>query len=292
MKSGSKIVLIIGLILFSIGLVIVLISFIMGARYTEVNYIIENSGVEKYYHRSNNNELDNDALIWENSMNDLAVVDYNFPVQQVTSLNISIDAAEVMIQTGNDYSVKGINIEPDSLYCKLTSSGQLKIDNRKEHFGFWNIFRPRRYAMNQKIVITIPENINLESLIIELGAGELVGKNLNLTANNGEIKVGAGELILSELKLKNGNIDCGVGSIQISGTMEGKTKVHCGVGDIKLDLKGDIDSYSYSAEVGLGEVSINRETISGLGQKVSTGHKENHFILNCGIGEISIYVQR
>ena len=151
MKSGSKIVLIVGLVLFSIGLVVVLVSFVMGARYTEIGYIFEDTGIEEYYYRNNNNELDKDSLIWEENLNDISADVYNYPAKKVKSLNISIDAAEVIIRTGTDYAVRGINLANDSLYCRLTNSGQLIIDNKKEHFGFWNIFRPRYYAMNQQI---------------------------------------------------------------------------------------------------------------------------------------------
>ena len=60
------------------------------------------------------------------------------------------------------------------------------------------------------------------------------------------------------------------------------------MGSIVATVFGTESDYSYKAQVGLGEVKIGNNTISGLSQYVSSVENQNNITANCGMGAIKV----
>ena len=60
------------------------------------------------------------------------------------------------------------------------------------------------------------------------------------------------------------------------------------MGNVKLTLKGNIEEYSYDGKVGLGDLKINNEKKSGVGQIECSQKKGNHLSVNVGMGNVTI----
>ena len=111
---------------------------------------------------------------------------------------------------------------------------------------------------------------------------------LVLTSKSTKLTVGAGQIVLKDLTSTQTELNCGMGSIDIQGKLTNRINAECGMGSIVATIFGTESDYSYKAQVGLGEVKIGNNTISGLSQYVSSVESENKITANCGMGAIKV----
>lgn len=218
--------------------------------------------------------------------------DATYDYQNIESLDIDIDAGTLLIRSGEKFRVVTKNVYISSFNHSL-KDGVLTItykitrtsfDVRNFHFGYFPWTNPKSV-----ITVYLPEGTHLDSSKLTIGAGKIEMDSLDTGTIH--IKVGAGEVTVADLKAQDANLDCGVGNIQITGEITGDSIVKCGVGQISLDLKGDPKDYDYKVKVGLGSTQINDDTFSGSTDKTETNDgATGSFDLDCGVGEIKIYI--
>lgn len=212
---------------------------------------------------------------------------YEFKKSSVSRLNIRVGAADVAMIKGKNFSVETRGITEDAMNCYLSNDGTLYINNSKRfNLNFWNHDRRTRWI--PKILITVPEGVDLEKIQISVGAGNFRAKDVDFGFATGSIDVGAGNLVLNALKGGRLNMRCGMGNIDYSGAITGSSNIDCGMGNISIRLKGNPSDYSYDAKVGLGDFKFNNEKKSGVCQIYNNERKENHFSVNCGMGSVSV----
>lgn len=221
-----------------------------------------------------------------NSINDDALY-FEFDEKKVENLVMNFGAAEVVLISGNKYSVETRGIAAEAMNCYLSSEGTLTLNNSKRlNINFWSHDRKSRIV--PRILISIPENAKLNKLKISVGAGNFRSKDIALYFENGAIDVGAGNVILKSVYGGKINLRCGMGNLEFSGSITGRSNIDCGMGNIKLSLKGSAEDYSYDAKVGLGDFKFNNEKKSGVCQVINNEKKPNHFSVNCGMGSVSV----
>ena len=214
---------------------------------------------------------------------------YDFDQDSVKNLYLSFSTAEVVIISGSKYAVESRGIESQALNCHLSSDGTLTINNSKRlNFNFWSHDRSRRVV--PRILVTIPNKAKLEKFQIMIGAGNCITKNINFNCSNGNIEVGAGNLVIGSVE--GGKIDfrCGMGNLLFEGILKGNSNVDCGMGSVKLNLKGNPADYSYDIKLGLGDFKFNNEKKSGVCKIFNNQVKENHLSVNCGMGSVNIQI--
>lgn len=212
---------------------------------------------------------------------------YEFKKSSVSRLNIRVGAADVAMIKGKNFSVETRGITEDAMNCYLSNDGTLYINNSKRfNLNFWNHDRRTRWI--PKILITVPEGVDLEKIQISVGAGNFRAKDVDFGFTTGSIDVGAGNLVLNALKGGRLNMRCGMGNIDYTGAITGSSNIDCGMGNISIRLKGNPSDYSYDAKVGLGDFKFNNEKKSGVCQIYNNERKENHFSVNCGMGSVSV----
>lgn len=212
---------------------------------------------------------------------------YEFKKSSVSRLNIRVGAADVAMIKGKNFSVETRGITEDAMNCYLSNDGTLYINNSKRfNLNFWNHDRRTRWI--PKILITVPEGVDLEKIQISVGAGNFRAKDVDFCFTTGSIDVGAGNLVLNALKGGRLNMRCGMGNIDYTGAITGSSNIDCGMGNISIRLKGNPSDYSYDAKVGLGDFKFNNEKKSGVCQIYNNERKENHFSVNCGMGSVSV----
>ena len=215
---------------------------------------------------------------------------YSFNPADVKNLDFGFGAAEVVFIRGKNYSVETRGVEVDGMKCCIDNNGTLIVKNTKKlaHLKFWNHERSSRVV--PRILVSIPENASVNFMKLTLGAGKFTAKNISVKYKSGIIDLGAGNLILKNISGEKTAIRCGMGNLEIEGLLTGRTDIDCGMGAVKLNLNQNSQNCSYDAKIGLGSFRFNDFKKGGVGNCVSE-KRENHFSVNVGMGDVSIFTK-
>ena len=199
-------------------------------------------------------------------------IDWSEKFEEFTELDIEVGVANLsIIAEGEEYRIETYDIPGNAII--ENRNGKLEIKDKS------TVFR----SGESRIIVYIPENTILRKVDLELGAGN-VGID-NLKAETANIECGAGQVTIRNTELANADIDAGVGKLEFSGTLKGKTEVNCGIGEVAIDLQGGSEIYTLDVEKGIGDISVNEESVSS---KTVIGNGENKVSIEGGIGKISI----
>lgn len=283
MKSFMRVWLGIGVIAVGLGIGLLIIAFISGARW-------ENA--------------------WEEQA-DFTTLDQSY--QGVEKLNVDIGYGEVRIVNGDKFSISAENILEGELESYVENgTWYIREDNHHDSHIFGMHFPLRRvlswdHEFTPKITVILPEGFVAEEADLKVGAGTLKADELN--AVEGEFKVDAGEMNIEklsvsekseynvgtgEMTLQNTDInditvDCGVGYVRIDGSVAGENSIKCGIGNVELLLNGDNRDYNYDVTCGIGQVDIDGRNYSNIsGKYTSNDSADSSLNLDCGIGKISV----
>lgn len=211
--------------------------------------------------------------------------------QEVSQIKIDVNASKVIVRLGSELKVEANNVSKN-FTSKLVNMNILKIE---EHDSwFWN-------HRSGEIIVTIPENMPLEELDIDCGAGKIeidsiTARKLDLDAgaglltinhsnfSNTDIDGGAGELKITSSILRNLDLDAGVGKVSIEGEIYGHSQIDCGIGEVNFDL-GNSENYHFMIQKGLGSIRVNGVNYN---DDTTIGTGENIVKISGGIGSINI----
>lgn len=222
----------------------------------------------------------------------------NQPMDGINNLEISIGAAELIVNKGGEkLEVIGENL-PENEYAYGTQEGKFYIKRK----NFVNFIFPSIVGLltdkntDPKVTITVPDKL-YNKVNIDIGAGKATVEGL--TASDVDFNIGAGELnakdmkVIEKLDIDVGtgkssfeNFDCnkvkidsGVGKLDFSGSVYGGLEADCGIGQVDITLFGLSSDYDIDAESGIGNVNINRN---------SSGRGSIPVDIEGGIGEVNL----
>ncbi|MFA6856476.1 MAG: DUF1700 domain-containing protein [Treponema sp.] len=215
----------------------------------------------------------------------------SFSNDEVRSLDISLGTAEIVMIKGAFFSVDFRGIAQGDIRYGLSPFGTFSIENTKKipDISFWThndssenkVYHPR-------ILIRIPEHTKIDLLRLHIGAGSFDAKDVEIQSARCYVDVEAGKIVLSKVRGGAAEFHCNMGNISFTGELHGLIKANCGIGNISLVLEGNPDDYSIAAKVGLGSVRFNDLHKDGFGSIICSGQKQNHFLINCGMGNVKI----
>lgn len=215
-----------------------------------------------------------------------------FTNDEVRSLDISLGIAEIVMVEGETFSVDYRGIAPGDITTGLSPFGTFYIKNTAKIPDFTNWKHKDTDEFKPRILIKIPSGCELDLFKLHIGAGSFSAKTINFKSERSYIDVGAGNIILNNVEGGPANLKCGMGNITYSGKVTGLVKADCGMGNITMNLKGNPEDYSIYAHVALGSVKFNNIKKSGVGNIECTEQKRNHFSVNCGMGNVSIKMEK
>lgn len=216
----------------------------------------------------------------------------NYPVRgDVKELIIDISAADLSIETGDDFRV-----ESNHKYLNVKESdGKLFISEDRNGFlsnaegTHLYIYIPEDMHFTYAEVNTGAGSVKIDELStdvieLELGAGEVqIGK---LTAEKrAEINGGAGELTIRDGLLHNMELDMGVGELNLTGRILGKSSLDYGIGEAGVTLLGTEEDYQVKLDKGIGEATLEGESMR---DDSVYGSGDNQIEIDGGIGELHI----
>ncbi len=172
--------------------------------------------------------------------------------------------------------------------CELNDAGTLIIENRKVFPKKKFFSHDDKMHLAPRILITLPDDANLDNTRINLKAGQIKSKQLNISSAKTMIEVSAGNIEISGIKSNMTAISANMGNISFSGLLSGFTKVESRMGSVNIKMNASAQNYSYDSKIAMGTVKFDRDRRSGLSQNYSGDKKENHFSIQCSMGEVKV----
>ena len=211
---------------------------------------------------------------------------------QIHSLEIHINAADFRIEHADAFSV-----ESNLKYLSVSEKdGVLRIVDEAEN--------ARDYS-DAMLTLRIPgdtvfDKVNIEtggakitvdalsagSFDFNLGAGDVFFKSLN-ASKHVEIEGGAGKITIDGGTLTNLKLEMGVGELNLNAALLGDSDLEFGIGEANITLLGNKDDYKLEIQKGLGNISVDRNSISDT---ANIGDGQNYIEIEGGIGTIAMCV--
>ncbi|MDE7273262.1 MAG: DUF4097 domain-containing protein, partial [Lachnospiraceae bacterium] len=229
-----------------------------------------------------------------------------FAVSDVKDLEIRIAAADVRTKeaAGEEIRVEAKNLR-DGRYTCEQNGGKLVVAHEIEGIGNFH-----RWNDETQIVLYLPEGMRLDSIVLEIGAGEVRMDAGSISCSDMDVEIGAGKWkaanlsVSGELNVKIGagkakmkrvtagsvNIECGVGSSVYKGRIGGDIRVGCGVGSCSFQLENKEGDFNYDVSCAMGSVTINNNKIRSFAsrKRYKSETALGTAVLECGLGSIEM----
>lgn len=212
-------------------------------------------------------------------------------VTEIATLNVELDFTNLQIKTGDNFKVETNN----SKISFKNDNGSIIIKedyNWKTNSGesLLVIYLPKDMIELDETEIETGagklniENLNTQSLYLELGAGDVQIENL-VTTKETKIDGGVGKAEIKSCKINDLKANLGMGEFTLNGKLTGESKIDSGVGSINMDLTDKKENYTIKLSKGIGSIRIDEKEVA---DGEVWGNGENSIKIDGGIGSIKI----
>ncbi len=196
---------------------------------------------------------------------------------QPTKLDIELKYDELILEEGDSFCVRVYDDNGKNVIVK-ESSDTLKVRSSK------------KLSKTRKVCISYPEDVKLQELEIEMGAGT-VYLNRDIETEKLSVEMGAGEFdSKNPVTAEEADLEIGTGSMTFADLSAKKISGECGLGELDLTLTGTQEDYNYDLECGVGNLDVGSDSYSGLGREknISNTGADRKLDLECGMGNVSV----
>ena len=214
-------------------------------------------------------------------------------VNNIESFKIDISNDDIEIKEGEKFEVK--TNDPDVKFYHENSKVKIKTDKTFS----WHLSNSSRGT----IIIYLPNEFNIteldlnlgagkididkifvETLLMDLGAGTMTAKEINVY-EKATINGGAGNINIYSGTINNLNLKLGAGNASIQSDLTGSNTLTTGVGKLNLGLSRSKDNYKFDISKGLGNIILNDFDVS---EDILIGDGEAKIKISGAIGNIII----
>lgn len=214
-------------------------------------------------------------------------------VNNIESFKIDISNDDIEIKEGEKFEVK--TNDPDVKFYHENSIVKIKSDKTfswhlsNSSRGTIIIYLPNEFNISEldlnlgagKIDI---DKIFVETLLMDLGAGTMTAKEINVY-EKATINGGAGNINIYSGTINNLNLKLGAGNASIESDLTGSNTLTTGVGKLNLGLSQSKDNYKFDISKGLGNIILNDFDVS---EDILIGDGETKIKISGAIGNIII----
>lgn len=165
-------------------------------------------------------------------------------------------------------------------------------------FGIGNFQTP-------SIIITVPKDAKLNSLIVDSDFGDTMLKGLhyqqltikgdygdillqNITGEKTEITQAFGDLTLEQFNSNGVVVESEHGEIDIEGTLNGQSQITSNFGDTTLDLQNKKSELGFELNTSFGEITVNDREHNGKASQLLEGNNQLNVSLSHGDLDLSL----
>ena len=211
---------------------------------------------------------------------------------EIKAINLDLKACEVTFEVKDGSGLMGIEYSGDKrLKPEVTfDNGKLTATQKnKQSFSFYKINSPR-------LTITLGTDVNLDTLEMNINAGDINMKNVKGDYLYGDFN--AGNIVIKDCSFNKADLDANAGNIQIEDSAFKKLTIGTDAGNVHIEdtdlvdvevesnfgnveIKGlnDVDAYDIECEVDAGSIQVGKN---------STGR--NYSSKGTGAGSIKVEV--
>ena len=214
-------------------------------------------------------------------------------VNNIESFKIDISNDDIEIKEGEKFEVK--TNDPDVKFYHENSKVKIKTDKTfswhlsNSSKGTIIIYLPNEFNITEldlnlgagKIDI---DKIFVETLLMDLGAGTMTAKEINVY-EKATINGGAGNINIYSGTINNLNLKLGAGNASIESDLTGSNTLTTGVGKLNLGLSRSKDNYKFDISKGLGNIILNDFDVS---EDILIGDGETKIKISGAVGNIII----
>lgn len=214
-------------------------------------------------------------------------------VNNIESFKIDISNDDIEIKEGEKFEVK--TNDPDVKFYHENSKVKIKTDKTfswhlsNSSRGTIIIYLPNEFNISElylnlgagKIDI---DKIFVETLLMDLGAGTMTAKEINVY-EKAMINGGAGNINIYSGTINNLNLKLGAGNASIESDLTGSNTLTTGVGKLNLGLSRSKDNYKFDISKGLGNIILNDFDVS---EDILIGDGETKIKISGAVGNIII----
>ena len=196
---------------------------------------------------------------------------------QPTKLDIELKYDELILEEGDSFCVRVYDDNGKNVTVK-ESSDTIKVRSTK------------KLSKTRKVCISYPEDVKLQELEIEMGAGT-VYLNRDIETEKLSVEMGAGEFdSKNPVTAEEADLEIGTGSMTFADLSAKKISGECGLGELDLTMTGTQEDYNYDLECGVGNLDVGSDSYSGLGREksISNTGADRKLDLECGMGNVSV----
>ena len=196
---------------------------------------------------------------------------------QPTKLDIELKYDELILEEGDSFCVRVYDDSGKNVTVK-ESSDTLKVRSTK------------KLSKTRKVCISYPEDVKLQELEIEMGAGT-VYLNRDIETEKLSVEMGAGEFdSKNPVTAEEADLEIGTGSMTFADLSAKKISGECGLGELDITMTGTQEDYNYDLECGVGNLDVGSDSYSGLGREksISNTGADRKLNLECGMGNVSV----
>lgn len=214
-------------------------------------------------------------------------------VNNIESFKIDISNDNIEIKEGEKFEVK--TNDPDVKFYHENSKVKIKTDKTFS----WHLSNSSRgtiiiYLPNESNISELDLNLGagkididkifVETLLMDLGAGTMTAKEINVY-EKATINGGAGNINIYSGTINNLNLKLGAGNASIESDLTGSNTLTTGVGKLNLGLSQSKDNYKFDISKGLGNIILNDFDVS---EDILIGDGETKIKISGAVGNIII----
>ncbi len=287
MKLWTKIALIAVAVTASLGFIGVGIGLAMGANFRDLNemgiymtphqqvrvtgIITDNSG-ERVKNRAEKDIITGyEHQLIENLHND-DLHSHSCSLQDIERLEIKAKKAEITI-----YAVEeAVNINYFS---------NIRNDISKRDGSTLKIVDHGTLDTKIELEVFIPVGV-LKEIEIDVAAGTVIADKI--VADNVSMEIDAAYVRIDELIVENeAELQISAGEMVVGYYDGSGLDAECDMGSIMVVCEGNSNDYNYNLECGMGEIKVDEDRYSGMGESIKVNNGgEKSIKAECGMGEI------
>lgn len=222
-----------------------------------------------------------------------------FGAEEISSMELGLAGCEVQIETSPD-EFYYVSAEKVSAFQTYVRGGTLYVKGVKT--GKWN--------MGNVMVVTIqiPEGTVFDDAELSLGAGKftigsLQADDMEINLGAGKLEAdylkadkftctaGAGQILIDKAEFANDvEISVGAGEVILSASIPGDLHAECGMGNMEITIFGSTEQeHNYKMECAAGNLTAGSRSVSGLAaeQNIDNGAASD-YDLECAMGNLTV----
>lgn len=257
--------------------------------------------------------LDTEWTDWDNEystrLDEDSFYDTEYEVYQgdIEKLILGSDIRSLDIQAGGcEFYL--LESEDENFYVEAwdTEKFQTFVSDNTLYLKTSKIYRLPHDGMKSQVILYVPEDLYLQEVQIEIGAGmfsadvlaadrillSVGGGSMNLEdvdASEISIAMGAGDVVIGEMEIQSLHADVGLGHLTATGDIRSQADIECAMGDVVLYLDGSKKDFNYRLECSVGNIMLDGSEYSGLArERFINNQADKNIGIRCSVGNVEV----